>query len=389
MTIFLLVLGLALFIVLVIVHEYGHFVAARRNGVVVDEFGLGFPPRAWSKKMKSGFIFSLNWLPLGGFVRLKGEHDSDTEKGSYGAASLWVKTKIMVAGVFMNLLAAFVIFTFLALVGLPQLVGNQFSVKKDAKNISQATTVVQAGTVEKNSPAASAGIKTGDTLLAIGTPGHLQNIRSSDNLPNLTKQYAGQTVEVRYQHGSNVITSTATLRTTAQANIQKGYLGIGPDDVYTKLTMNRYTWSAPVVAAGVMGQYTGLTFKGLGTALKGLGSTIAGFVTSNTSARQAGQHEASAQVAGPVGIYFLLKNGTALGYRFILTIIGVVSLTLAIMNFLPIPALDGGRLFVTLVSHLFRKRLKQTTEELIHGTGFALLMVLFVLITIVDVKRNF
>src|SRR6266404_1335836 len=117
----LFLLALILFIGLVLVHEWGHFIVARRNGVDVEEFGLGFPPRAWSKKLRSGMRLSLNWLPRWGFVKLKGENDSDSRKGSLGAASLWTKSKIMLAGVTMNLLAGLAILTILALVGMPKL----------------------------------------------------------------------------------------------------------------------------------------------------------------------------------------------------------------------------------------------------------------------------
>src|SRR2546423_669124 len=111
MSVLLLILGLVLFLSLVIIHEFGHFVVARRNKVQVEEFGIGIPPRAWSRRLKSGLLFSLNWLPLGGFVRLKGEHDEDRSPGSFGAASLPAKIKIMLAGVTMNVLTAIVLFT--------------------------------------------------------------------------------------------------------------------------------------------------------------------------------------------------------------------------------------------------------------------------------------
>src|SRR5688500_13888277 len=122
MSIVLLIVGLLLFVGLVVIHEFGHFIVARRNGVEVEEFGIGFPPRAWSKKTKSGFIFSLNWLPIGGFVKLKGETDSDKRPGSLGAATTRVKAKIMLAGVVMNLLIAFGLLTILGWVGMPQII---------------------------------------------------------------------------------------------------------------------------------------------------------------------------------------------------------------------------------------------------------------------------
>src|SRR5215211_2696202 len=111
MSILLLILGLVLFLLLVVVHEFGHFLAARRNGVEVEEFGIGFPPRAKVLTHRNNTIFSLNWLPLGGFVKLKGENDSDQEPGSFGAASLKTKIKIMMAGVALNVVAAFAILT--------------------------------------------------------------------------------------------------------------------------------------------------------------------------------------------------------------------------------------------------------------------------------------
>src|SRR4051812_12803991 len=147
MSIGLLIIGLLLFIGLVVVHEYGHFIVARRNGVEVEEFGIFFPPRLYKRKTRAGWIFSVNALPLGGFVKLKGEHDSDTEPGSFGAASLWVKSKIMAAGVFMNLITALALLTILALVGMPKLIPNQYTVKSDTKVIADPVVVdkVEAG----------------------------------------------------------------------------------------------------------------------------------------------------------------------------------------------------------------------------------------------------
>ena len=367
MSVFLLVLGILLFIGLVVLHEWGHFLAARRNGVDAEEFGIGFPPRAWSRKTKSGFIFSLNWLPIGGFVRLKGETDSATEKGSFGAASFKTKTKIMLAGVAMNLLGAFVIFTALAWIGMPQLIDNQFAVKSDTKVVSQKVLVAY---VEPDSPAAKSGLQTRDHLGSIGPEGKEQKITSAARLPELTKQYAGQKVTLTYQRGGQEHKVTVTLLSGEEAK-KKGYLGISP----AEFSMTRATWSAPVQSAGLIGQFTGATFKGLGTALSAL--------------FQGDTAKASEQVSGPVGIVAVLNEGSFLGFQFILLIIGVISLSLAIMNVLPIPALDGGRFYVLLLSRIFGKRLSKDMEERIVGTSFVFLLILIVLITIVDVRRFF
>ena len=375
MSVLLLVLGLLLFVGLVVVHEFGHFIMARRNGVEVEEFGIGFPPRAWARETKSGFLFSINWLPLGGFVKLKGEHDSDTKPGTYGAASLSAKTKIMLAGVVMNLIAAFLLLMVLAWVGMPRLIDNQYTVKRDTK-VTQNQVLV--GYIEPSSPAQKSGLRLKDEILSIGVASsNLQKVQSQDQLPDLTKHFAGQTVTILIRRAGKTESVNATLRTAKEVNSSlnsnnpKGYLGISP----AEYTLLRSTWSAPIVAGGLIGQFTALTFAGLGHALNALFHGHGG--------------QASAQVAGPVGIFALLKNGSLLGYQFILMIIAIISLTLAIMNALPIPALDGGRLFVTWIFRAVRKPLKQKTEEWIHGTGFALLMLLFVLITVVDVRRFF
>lgn len=374
MSVLLLVLGLLLFVGLVVIHEFGHFIAARRNGVDVEEFGIGFPPRAWGKQTKGGFLFSLNWLPIGGFVKLKGEHDSDTEKGSFGAASTSAKVKIMLAGVGMNLLAAFVLLTILAWVGMPQLLDNQFTVKSDTTTIRQDVLV---GFVEKSSPADKAGLQLRDHLTSFSTDGKTVKVDAADKLPDITKTFAGETVTIKYvRDGVPKQTMVKFLSTKAVQDSQKtknpkGYLGISP----TEYKLTRSGWSAPIVAIGVMKQFTVATFQGLGTALNAL------FHGQGSKASQ--------QVSGPVGIVVLLKDGSLLGYQFVLMIISIISLTLAIMNVLPIPALDGGRLFVTIISRLLGKPLTEEAEERIYGTGFAVLMLLVVVITIVDVKRYF
>lgn len=373
MALALLILGVVLFVGLVVVHEWGHFIAARRNGVEVEEFGIGFPPAVWKRKVKtdkSKFDFTINALPLGGFVRLKGENDADRRPGSYGAATLGVKVKIMTAGVLMNLLVAIIMFTALAWIGMPKLVDNQFTVASDTKVIQEKQNkgVVLVGQVPGNTPAERAGIKANDQIINIaGT-----TINDPAQVGKVAKENAGKTIDIIVKRDNQSITKTITLNTE---NKGQGYIGIISDSGESGVQLQRSTWSAPIVAVGLSGQFTKMTFQGLGTAISSL-------VKGDTQ-------KATEQVSGPVGIAVILKEGSKLGLSFILMIIAIISLTLAIMNILPIPALDGGRLFVTLAFHAAKKPLTPRKEEWIHGVGFISLIGLMVLITIVDVKRFF
>lgn len=381
MAIFYFIIGILMFIGLVIFHEFGHYILARRNGVEVEEFGLGFPPRAKVLTKRNGTIFSLNWLPLGGFVKLKGEHDFDTEKGTFGAASTGAKTKIMLAGVVANLIAAYVLFIIVALVGMPKLLDNQFTVASDTNIVKQVENKgeVKIDRVIENSPAKSAGLKADDRIISVnGTA-----IDKPEKLSETTGAQAGKKVAVVIERKGKQETKQVTLNKTSP------HLGVAPYSAETGLQISRSTWSAPIVAAGVMKDFTQATFVGLGNALKGLGSLTAGFFTGNKEARQAGQEVAGSQVSGPVGIFTVLYEISKQGFGLVLFVIAVISLTLAIMNILPIPALDGGRLFVMLLYRARNKTLEPKIEERIHATGFALLMLLFLVITIVDIRRFF
>lgn len=359
MSVVLLILGLIMFIGLVVLHELGHAWFARRNGVVVEEFGVGFPPRAWARKLKNGTLLSLNWLPLGGFVRLKGEHDAAKGPGTYGGTSMWGKTQILLAGVLVNWLTAVLIFTILALVGLPKVFPNQFTVAGDTQVVKNDIRAV----VVDDSPASRAGVKSGDVLRSLGG----QQITSEEGLSALTAANAGKTVDLAY------VSSTGEQK-TASVTLNKergsqGYLGVAP----VRQTWQRSTWSAPIVGVGVTVQFTYETFKGLF-------DTVANLFKAKFA-------EAGASVAGPVGIFGILKDSSEGGIVPVLFLIGVISLTLAVMNLLPIPALDGGRLFVTLLFRVLKKPLTKKREEAIHAAGFMALMALIVLITVVDVSR--
>ncbi len=391
MAVLVLIIGIVLIIGLIVVHEFGHFMAARRNGVAVEEFAIFFGPTIYKRKTKNGWLFRFNTVPLGGYVKLKGEHDSDMEPGSYGAATLWVKTKIMAAGVISNLITGFVLLIILGLIGLPQIIPNQFTVSSNGHIIKKATTVVQIGEVLSGTPAARAGLKAGENIIALGPKNNLVKINSASSLQKVTKEFAGQKVLIDYSRGSKDYVTTTTINTAAQANSNKDkiYLGVATSSYSSGVSLIRYTWASPIVALGLTKQIVVLSYQGLGHAIHGLGGIIAGAATHNNAARKNAQTSASSQIVGPIGLVVILKDSSSVGFSFMIFIIALISLTLAIMNILPIPALDGGRLWLTLISHGLKHPMNANTEELINAVGMLVLFFLIALISYVDIKRFF
>lgn len=377
------IIGLIAITILVVIHELGHAIVARRNGVVVEEFGVGFPPRVWGKKLKQSILgknvlFSINALPLGGFVKLQGEHDTDTGKGDYGAVTVWQKTKILLAGVFMNWITAVVLFSILALVGMPRILPNQFSVPADTQVIRQPVELVQ---IVEDSPAARAGLRQGDKILRFdGRP-----LEGASSLASLAEQSKGKSVEVRYVR--NGVEEKAQVRLRDSNDDKRGYLGA----TSSQQEVMRASWSAPIVGVGTTIQMTVVTFQGLGEMLA---KAVSGFFlqfSSDQATRETAQRDLSSvgdNVAGPVGIFGIIFPAAGkTGPTHVLMLSAIISLTLAVMNILPIPALDGGRWAVMMVSRVLKKPLTAEREEKIHGTGFLILMGLVVLITIADIGK--
>jgi regulator of sigma E protease len=420
----LIFVGILLLLSLVILHEIGHFVAARRAGIDVEEFGIGFPPKVATITHKNGTDYTLNALPLGGFVKLKGEHDSDQEPGSFGVATLPQKISVMLAGVLMNVLIAIVLLTFVALAGVPKVLDNQFSIASDTE-ITQQDVIV---TVADDTPASRASsILTSDTEngsegLRLEDGDVLRLLRSQDcALPTTVDQVITSPEIVQQTDCVYPISMSADVRAATEALAQrgdegqpvvltierdetyidlyttllpalevetsrleqavceeegrddcepaKGYLGVVPSD-YVK---QKSTWSAPIVGVVLTGQLFSET-------VKGVFGIFADLFSGNAAA-------AGDQVTGVVGIGYVLNELSQQGFMAVLFLTAVISVSLAVMNVLPIPALDGGRLFVTLLFRAAKKPLTKQTEERIHGTGFALLMFLFLLITILDVQK--
>lgn len=374
------IIGLIILVILVVVHELGHAIVAHRNGVVVEEFGIGFPPKAWGKKLKNGILFTINWLPLGGFVKLQGEYDSAREKGDYGAASFWQKTKILLAGVTMNWLVAAVILTGLALVGLPKVLPDQFYVNSD---VTQITSPVEIGSIVKNSAADKAGLKVGDQIIRFDG----QTVPTSESLIELAKNSSGQDVEIIYIRGSEEASTMADI--SADNADGNGYLGasVGQSEII------KATWSAPVVGVVTTGQMTVATFQGIGDLLSNLARGVVGQFNTDQSLRdQANQdlQKVGDSVAGPVGILgVIFPQASQAGLVQLLLLTAIISLTLAVMNILPIPGLDGGRWVTMALFRLFRQPLTKKREENIQSVGLLILFAIIIGVTIGDVGKFF
>lgn len=370
------IVGLFILVLLVVAHELGHAVVARRNGVVVEEFGIGFPPIAWKKKLKNGVLFTLNWLPLGGYVKLQGEHDSARGKGDYGVAGFWGKTKILLAGVMVNWVLAAVILSVLAITGMPKVMTDQFSLSNDSTIVSNP---VEITSLTADHAAEKSGIKIGDKIISFAS----QNIKTASQLIDLTKQNKGNSVDVVYERNNIKNTVNVTLGSSADG----GYFGAG-------LGQREYiksTWSAPIVGVATTAQFSWLTLQGVGNLV---GNLFNGLVLQlNPSTREQAAADLKTvgdSVAGPIGILgTIFPAAQQAGFSQLMFLTAIISLTLAVMNILPIPALDGGRWFTMFAFKVLKKDLTKEREEKIQMVGFSILMGLTLLVTIADVSKIF
>ena len=409
-----ILIGLFTLMFLVTAHEFGHFIAARRNGVRVLEFGICFPPRlaAWVKdpetnkwkklprsewgKPQEGLIFSLNLLPIGGFCQMDGESAADTREHTFGASSFWSKTKILFGGVAMNWFAAFLILTTLAWTGMPTFIDGQFTIEADTRRSEGIITIEE---VLADSPAEQAGLKKGDIIESIDG----NTFNSSAEVANYNKNHSEQEMvykikrterEIIYciqapcpEGEEHEVEKEITVGPTAK---NEGIAGIA---LSSNQQFSYSTWSAPIVGAGLTLQLTGETFKGVGELIGNLFSGIFKQLSFDESTRKDGQEalsSASDSVSGPVGIIGqIFPMFASAGAANIAFLAAIISISLACMNVLPIPALDGGRWLLIAIYKLRKKPLPKETEEKIVSRAFMVLLGLIVVITIIDITRFF
>jgi len=350
--------------VLVFVHELGHYTVARLMGVHVEEFGFGLPPRIWGKKI-GRTIYSLNWLPIGGFVKLAGEdadaeeiHEAKTQDKKHIREYFWAKSKkaraaILLAGVTMNFLLA---------VGLTTVVL--------VNGITEEVDRVHVEKINPGSPAEVAGLHEGDIVTTVRV---LENgaskdvmIKDTQTMISLVKAHAGETVTLVILRGAESKTLTVIPRKDPPQG--EGALGVA----ILNLEEKKYSlWEAP-------GKAVVISVTRMGQMLGAIGNLLYRLVT--------GGQIQSGEVAGPVGIAQVTGEARKYGWKAIFEFMSVLSLNLALLNVLPFPALDGGRLAFVIFEKLGRKARPQV-ERMIHQIGMLFLLGLLLLITVNDVLR--
>lgn len=346
------VLFLIILSVLVLVHEAGHFLAARILGVHVEEFGLGFPPRAVGWK-RGRVLYSLNWLPLGGFVKLKGEQgEAQNDPDSFAAQHVWKRLTILVAGVAMNFVLAIILLTASFAVGMPQIVDTH---TPGAANASGAR--IQIVSVAPQSPAERAGIGLGDTVVTIDGSAFEQIA----DFQQYVSERPDQVLSLVLERGDQLRTITVTPARARED--EPARIGIG----LAKTAVISY----PIHEAFVL-------------AVKTTGALTTGIFT---MLGRAFSHFAFDGFVGPVGIATYTATAAQLGFSYIMNLMAQLSVSLAVINILPIPALDGGRVLFTLIEKARGRALRPVLENAIHLLGFFALIFLLLAVTIRDIER--
>ncbi len=347
---------------LIFVHELGHFLTALRMGIRVEEFGFGYPPRMLTLFRYHGVPVTLNWLPLGGFVRMAGEEGNFDAEGSLTQAPPWRKIPVMAAGAIMNLLTAIVLFSIIAMVGRPDPIGP-----------------VKVDSVQPGSPAAASKLRPGDVILKLDG----QPVDSPASLRRLIDEKPGQEVTLDVQSinaaGATELKTVQIRPRTLQERGNNGALGIQIDVPSNQVRGTRYIDRLNPLAAIWSGLTSTLDL--LFQMLAGLGVLIAslfGLV-----------HGPEGGVGGPIAI--MRATGEIAQHQGLVPFLNwtaVLSVNLALINLLPLPALDGSRIVFALVEWARGgKKVPPEREALVHAIGMMVLLGLMLVITFADVRN--
>jgi regulator of sigma E protease len=351
---FVVVLG-----VLIFVHELGHFLTAKRAGLKVEEFGFGFPPRLISFK-RGETRYSLNWIPFGGFVKILGEGgEAEKDPRSFAGQRVWVRAKVVGAGIAMNFLLAWVLLSIVNAAGVSTAIEEGVALSPRARVSESVVTITQ---VVADSPAAQADVRPGDQIQTVGG----KPVADQEAVVEAVGGSAGKETTLSLVRGDQALEVTVTPR--AEPPEGQGPLGIGLVNTATvSYPWYQAIWEGAKQTIFMTGQIF-IVFAGI---LKQL------FTTGSVGA----------DIAGPIGIAVITGQVLDLGIVPLMQFAALLSINLGIVNALPFPALDGGRLLFLLIEKIRRRKVSKRIENAVHSVGFGLLLILIVAITARDFIR--
>lgn len=343
--IFILILG-----ILILAHEWGHFIVAKKSGLTVEEFGFGFPPRIFSWKIKET-LYSVNLLPLGGFVKILGENGGEVSSPkSFSSKPTGTRSLIVAAGVTMNFLLGILLLIIGFYIGLPQILDKENEVL--AENVQ-----IQIIAINHNSPAEKANLKLGDSIEGFEEISILQNFINQNN---------GKEINLKIKRGQENL----EIKTTPRINPPEGEGALGI--ALAKTGIVSYPWHQSVWL-GIKSSFI-VTWE----IIKGFFELIKNLLTAG---------KVPQEVAGPVGIAVLAGQAVNLGFIYLLQLVALISLNLAVLNLIPFPALDGGRLLFLGIEKIKGSKVNPKIENAIHSVGMILLLTLVALITYRDILK--
>jgi len=360
MTTVLLVFGILIF--LIVVHELGHFAASKLFKIKVEEFGIGYPPRAFTFGIWGGTEYTVNWLPFGGFVRLFGEHGETHQKGSFAAAPKYAQAVVLIAGVTMNALTAWLLFAGALHQGIPRVV-------PEGKAIDQSVQLF-VNTVIDGSPAAVAGFKAGDEILRIedATTKNPVELRPS-KVVEFVEDRGGRQLSITYKRADAVETVIVTpAHAVVSSDAGRPAIGLG----MALVTDAKLPWFQALKEAGPS------TYQALKDTVTGLTGLIRD---------AASGHPNLQNIVGPVGLVDFVGNASRHGVGHVLALAAFISINLAVINLIPVPALDGGRLFLLGIEAIIRRPPNKFGVQLLNFFGVALIVALMVSVTYNDIAR--
>ena len=343
--VFIIILGLLIF-----VHEFGHFIAAKISKVKVEEFAFGFPPRLISIK-RGETRYSINLIPLGGYVKLFGEEEEIKKPKSFYGKSVAIRVAIVVTGVLMNFILAIILMTIGFSVGMTPLVSDPATLG------GQKESKVMVVYVQPDSPAAKVGLEQGEIL---------NGFSSVSDLQNFTRSHPGEQVNLSVEKPNK---DPENIRVNLSSD-KEAPLGVG---VVSITKVKQPVWMAFWTSIKETGKVVGTLFVFLWEILKSV------FTTGRAGPAAEG-------VVGPVGLFNFTSQALKIGWIYVLQLVALLSVNLGIINILPFPALDGGKALFLGLEGIFRKKVvRQEVENIIHLVGFALLILLIIAITYRDI----